>query len=360
MTFFNKKEEVIEIELTSYGKGLLAKGKLRPSYYAFFDDDIVYDSSYGAASGSADERIRNETPRPRVQYNYTSVEDVKSSREELVPTREEDVLRNILVQEQRRRDAFPPIGTSANSTTYHPSWKTYMLQGKLDSSSPHIDVDGSIIQTPQLEVEQRNFTYKAIKDTDSNSSLYGYIFPDGSSVTLKEDENNEFLLLLQESNASSDSENFLIEVYEVEEESGKEFLTPLDFTKRQQRDLIVDGIMLDNELQGELDPSEDPTLVGYYFDLEVDEEIDPAILSKAVNSGRFADIRDLESFVNSSAFSSGKDARLFKEGTSATDIYGLSLSEIASMSEEALDAAQSRAGQLSGLYDEEDNTNGCD
>ena len=30
------------------------------------------------------------------------------------------------------------------------------------------------------------------------------------------------------------------------------------------------------------------------------------------------------------------------------------------MSEDALDAAQTRAGQLAGLYDEEDNTNGCD
>jgi hypothetical protein len=35
MSFFNKKEEVIEIELTSYGKSLLAKGKLRPTHYAF-------------------------------------------------------------------------------------------------------------------------------------------------------------------------------------------------------------------------------------------------------------------------------------------------------------------------------------
>lgn len=361
MVFYNKKEEVIEVELTSYGKSLLAKGKLRPSFYAFFDDDIIYDAEYGASSDNADERIREETPRSRIQYNFSSVDNTRASREEQIPTSGGDIIKEVLIQEQKRRNAFPPIGTSANSTVYHPAWKSYLLQGELDSSLPYIEMGPrSTINIPQMEVKQRDFTYKAIKDTDFNSPLYGYIFPDGSSVTLKEDENNEFLLFLQENNASSDSENFSIEVYEVEEQSGKEYLTPLDFSKRPQRDMIVDGIMLDNSMQGELDPSEDPTLVGYYFDLEVDEEIDPAILTKAMQSGRFADMRDLESFANSSMFSAGEDMKLFKEGTSATDIYGLSLSEIASMNEEALEAAQTRAGQLAGLYDEEDNTNGCD
>ena len=33
--YYNKKEEVIEIQLTQYGKELLAKGKFKPSHYAF-------------------------------------------------------------------------------------------------------------------------------------------------------------------------------------------------------------------------------------------------------------------------------------------------------------------------------------
>lgn len=363
MSFFNKKEEVLEIELTSYGKSLLAKGKLRPTHYAFLDDDIIYDAQYGASEESeADKRIREETPRSRVQYNFSSVEDTKASRQETVPTTSGDIIKDILIQEQNRRNANPPIGTSANSSVYHPAWKSYLLQGELDSSSPYIEMGDSIINIPQLEVKQRDFTYKAIKDTDSNSELYGYVFPDGSSVTLQEDENNEFLLFLQESNASSDSENFSIEIYEVDEQSGKEFLTPLDFMKRKKRDMIVDGFMMDNDRQGEdeLYPAEDPTVAGYYLDIEVDDEIDPAILTKAMQSGRFADIRDLESFASTMTIGAGEDAMLSKLGNSATNIYGLSLSEIASMSEEALDMAQTRAGQLAGLYDEEDKTNGCD
>ena len=46
-TYFNKKEEVINLELTQYGKYLLSKGKLRPVYYSFFDDDVLYDGSHG-------------------------------------------------------------------------------------------------------------------------------------------------------------------------------------------------------------------------------------------------------------------------------------------------------------------------
>ena len=361
MSFFNKKEEVIEIELTSYGKSLLAKGKLRPTHYAFLDDDIIYDAQYGASEESpADQRIREETPRSRPQYNFSSVEHTLASREEVVPTTSGEIIKEILIQEQNRRNANPPIGTSANSSIYHPAWKSYLLQGELDSSLPYIEMGDSTINIPQLEVKQRDFTYKAIKGTDYNSSLYGYAFPDGSSVTLEEDENNEFLLFLQENNASSDSENFAIEIYEVEEQSGKEYLTPLDFSKRPQRDLIVDGFMMDNEPQTEIDPSDDPTLSEYYFEIEVDEEIDPAILTKAIQSGRFADMRDLESFANSMTITTGQDAMLSKLGNSATNIYGLSLSEIASMSDDALAAAQTRAGQLAGLYDEEDNTNGCD
>jgi len=36
MEFFNKKEEVLDFQLTEYGKYLMSLGILRPAYYAFF------------------------------------------------------------------------------------------------------------------------------------------------------------------------------------------------------------------------------------------------------------------------------------------------------------------------------------
>jgi hypothetical protein len=44
--FFNRQEEVIDLELTPWGKRMFAEGRLKPKYYAFYDDDILYDQDY--------------------------------------------------------------------------------------------------------------------------------------------------------------------------------------------------------------------------------------------------------------------------------------------------------------------------
>ena len=53
--FLDKKEQVLEFELTPYGKHLFSVGKLDPKYYSFYDDDILYDSNYqtGTVDGAA-------------------------------------------------------------------------------------------------------------------------------------------------------------------------------------------------------------------------------------------------------------------------------------------------------------------
>ena len=42
MTFFNKKTEVMQIEMTPYGRYLYSIGKFKPHSYEFVDDDILY------------------------------------------------------------------------------------------------------------------------------------------------------------------------------------------------------------------------------------------------------------------------------------------------------------------------------
>ena len=62
MTFFNKKEDVIEIKLTQFGKNLLSRGAFKPVYYQFFDDDIVYESSKSQGTehqNKAEDRIKS-------------------------------------------------------------------------------------------------------------------------------------------------------------------------------------------------------------------------------------------------------------------------------------------------------------
>ena len=85
MTFFDKKQDVLKIELTPYGRSLLSNGKLMPKYYAFFDDDIVYDISTIGATEDQDaikNRILSETPRLRPQRDLRSPENLISNFEQ--------------------------------------------------------------------------------------------------------------------------------------------------------------------------------------------------------------------------------------------------------------------------------------
>ena len=77
MTFFNKKEEVLEVKLSSYGKQKLAAGNFKPTYYAFFDDDILYDGSRAGLTednNNIEPRIQEHTPSLRVQTSFTDLE----------------------------------------------------------------------------------------------------------------------------------------------------------------------------------------------------------------------------------------------------------------------------------------------
>ena len=77
-TFLNKKEQVIDFELTPYGKYKFSQGELRPAYYSFYDHDILYDGHYGVFQDDQTEVQNNivtrikETPRLKVQAHFSS------------------------------------------------------------------------------------------------------------------------------------------------------------------------------------------------------------------------------------------------------------------------------------------------
>jgi|10_taG_2_1085330.scaffolds.fasta_scaffold08323_2 hypothetical protein len=74
--FFNQKEDVIDIQLTPYGKKKFSQGRFNPSYYGVYDSDIIYDSGYAGIYGEIQNqivpRIKEGTPRLRVQSNFTA------------------------------------------------------------------------------------------------------------------------------------------------------------------------------------------------------------------------------------------------------------------------------------------------
>ena len=51
--FINKKEQVFDLQLTTYGRKMLSVSSFKPTYYAFLDDNVVY---YGDYIGLFDEK----------------------------------------------------------------------------------------------------------------------------------------------------------------------------------------------------------------------------------------------------------------------------------------------------------------
>jgi len=85
MEFFNKKEEVLDIQITPLGKRLLQLGQFKPVAYAFFDNDIVYDGKFAGLlekQNDIKERIK-EVPRIKQQtFLYSPEEKIQSNTEE--------------------------------------------------------------------------------------------------------------------------------------------------------------------------------------------------------------------------------------------------------------------------------------
>ena len=59
MSYFDKKEDVLDLKLTPYGRHLLSRGKLMPKYYSFLDDDVIYNIEQ-QTTGSIDREYNSE------------------------------------------------------------------------------------------------------------------------------------------------------------------------------------------------------------------------------------------------------------------------------------------------------------
>ena len=136
----DKKEDVIELKLTSHGKYLLGAGKFKPVYYAFLDDNIIYDAAYAnitETQNSAQKRIKEETQyleglvlfQDLESYQLNDVLDEIEYQPGDVTPREEIQSTEFYRFDQILGDAFL-LGDSRHS----PSWKVVTLQGSASAT----------------------------------------------------------------------------------------------------------------------------------------------------------------------------------------------------------------------------------
>lgn len=317
MEFFNKKEEVLDIQLTQFGKNLLSMGKFKPSYYAFFDDEIVYDSEYAGfyeEVGDAQDRIKNETPNTKVQYVYYGVETNFQKAKKLLRKDKEPLAQELQATPDKHYALSAPLGNSLLSSEYAPSWNVQFLDGETTGQVHYKTGSHPTLRIPQLEISP--ITYKTYpqevkKQEDGtlpsagNTSVNNPIRPlaandlsrgsEGSdlnfSVTRFSDgsfirtEADTFIISVDEENAPLLRKNFDIEVFveEIDPDTGQEVYTQLFFDKKKEmideNNVLLDPDPNDMGVRGSL---LDTSFVNHFFHIYVDDEINKDLLCKLV------------------------------------------------------------------------------
>lgn len=276
MTFFNKKEDVIKIELTPYGRKLLGQGKFEPVYYTFLDDDILYDSQkagFVEDTTTAKNRILKETAYLKPQTNYkgveTSINTTKSLKnnlkdENLIPERSEKL------QNQ--------LGTNNYNTILSAEISSTFLLGEI-SGAVDARYEGSgvaPIEIPQINCDLE-YVMEAAYRNNPKTNQYGLLPEDFYLNEFKTDgsyvhiDKGEIMILFSEDGGFVEKDNFSIEVFEVSEDDGE--LIPLKFQKKNKN--IIDDILYEDD---ELDPEEEITesntqMVENHMLILVDDEI---------------------------------------------------------------------------------------
>lgn len=323
MTFFNRKEEVINIELTQFGKHKLSKGAFKPMYYAFFDDDIIYDYKFAGVDTEAQndiiERIK-ETPRPKTQYAFSGIESeiTKNIADIRRENQLNDRLELLMLQPtaEKHFTTATPIGSSQIGSEKAPAWKVQFLKGDIEGSvAIQTNSDQPSLRIPQIDVDVV-YTTKAVQGNeleprsqwwnDSETDSYDFGFEDNSSIIVKED----FVLFqIEELNSQELNGEFDLEVFKTEKEvvngeiTEREILIPLRFKPEISKNYKITS----NNVYVPVDTSDiRPTAaerddVEYFLDIDIDAQIDSQILcelkpadkTKGLYSKRFYECEDL-------------------------------------------------------------------
>lgn len=269
MSFFNNKEEVLDILLTEYGKKLYSEGKFKPVYYSFYDEEVIYDTAYAGfteAQNDSEGRIISGSVYNKLQNLYSS---------------SNENYRLDLLNATTKASLGFPIGTSDSSVVYYPAWDISILNGNMSSSvlntASYIGYDSQRDYIPQINLYPENAKIRYTNES------YGAINLQKDEQILTREFSNGFLVIqdaynlfeIVENNVVEGNDNFEIEVFAVENNN----LVPLSFIRKAKE--VKNNILLDKPEDG-LTKDEmmvidslniDETFVEDHFNILFDSEI---------------------------------------------------------------------------------------
>ena len=281
MKFLNKKEQVFDIQLTPYGKHKLSAGDLTPMYYAFFDDNVIYDLEYAGGAekqNNTHRRIKQET-----QYleSQTLFQQVMSGTVAKGGILEE----TIYEQEQNLLTSQGFIGDAkllSEETDVAPAWKFITMQNNILSSVPE-DIKNNF-KIPQINItasyilqsrDPRDLSLREENVRQINSRTA--TFSDGRLIEL---EMNDPLIYLEELNTELLTDNFDIEVFQVTRDTSDDDFRQLFFSSKAPQ--VVNGMLVSAQPITNNDLITTGS-VEYYFSIAKDSEVDPKLACKYIN-----------------------------------------------------------------------------
>ena len=326
MRFFDPKEEVLDIQLTQVGKRKLARGRFKPYYYAFFDDDILYDASYVGITeeqNNSAPRILDSTPRLKVQYTHkgadSSFSKIKAERYEGRDTDNKVMNKN---------SPHLPMGTSTGNE-YLPAWDVRFAgeDAKIEAFTNNYSGSWGVSPIPQIsttltvetrvEFQEEFATSVLLENAEKEAGLIDGrplfdpagstgllstetepdVYPDGSYIVTVQPS---LLLDISELNNEFTNENFDVEIFEILTElvgssttDKEEILRPLKFSSDvdpySRSELLSEDVILEN-----------PDFVGHYVEAFVDGELTTHALDKILGRKPVGDV-----FVGPSPYRSG-------------------------------------------------------
>jgi len=279
-TFFNNKEEVINIELTPYGKHLFSEGHFRPSFYSFYDNDILYDGEYGGIiepQNNIVTRIKNGTPYLKPLVNFTS-----SNAQVRTVNLYHDPFQTPLSSSV---NFLRPMGKNSPWREFKPAWSINLINDSVLLTGSYHYQAGHTIPTLSASTLSINYEEFPLQNSEPPVPIYAL------------QESDRFVLDIQELNTIFKlNGNYDIEIFRVPNPDNEDEIESLEFINSDSyaaQDLsdqsespysyltLLSG---DEIAQRENFPLLDESYVEYYLSVRVDNEIidAPPILRPAL------------------------------------------------------------------------------
>ena len=273
MEFFNKKQDVIDVQLTPFGKQLLSKGLFKPVYYAFSDDGVLYDEKWmtgsaAQAQSAREPRIQENTPRLKPQYtksaaskkifnmdwgSYGQIENVMDLFEfaNLQDLKDnQDKISYSLNDAENEKLLENTLGTKQAFDQFNPAWNVLFYHGKISGSAAYYQKNDIVRMIPQLNCTINDRAFKLPSQENDEKPWSESIPAIKNIVTSFEqpfDEEEDFFEILpvldgsgqifivkdflfisfEETSVDFEKENFTLEVFEVTEEDSEDNTTEI-------------------------------------------------------------------------------------------------------------------------------------